>query len=63
MRSISRRDGHITITLPDADAQTLQVALAPVMQGQTTSKSTDDLRQSLIRGIARALDKGTKRNA
>ena len=57
-RSIRRDGDEVIIRLSMADAQTLQVALNPIRQGETTSTSTNNLRTGLATALARVMSKG-----
>jgi hypothetical protein len=53
--SITRDGDDIVIRIPIEDAHGLRVALQPIRAGETTSNSTQSIRDRLDRGLARAL--------
>lgn len=53
--SITRDGDYIVIRLPVSEVQSLRVALHPIRAGETTSNSTQSIRDRLDRGLARAM--------
>lgn len=53
--SITRDGEFVVIRVPVSEVHGLRVALQPIRAGETTSNSTQTIRDRLDRGLARAM--------